>query len=120
MPCANDSELRTEATKLINAFSLFGDKNKEIYNPDSFGEMFDLIKSISFYCTQVGWQELINRLHARIVQKFTSPDKYTADLWYKGGAYVNFKSLLGWISQHEVSLPQKRLAFLGRMALLQE
>jgi hypothetical protein len=101
-------------------FLLTNDDREKYYNSDSFLELFILIKEISVYTTSKDWQEVINTFHLDTLEKFTTFNRYTPDLWYMGSCFVDFNKLLTWIQENDATLPKKRVLFFERMKKLQE
>jgi hypothetical protein len=116
----NEDELLKKIKDLLKDLSLLIGYDRTNYqNENDFLKIFNEIKTISHSVTGKDWQEVINTFHIDATDKFTSFDKYTPDLLYRGSCYVNFGSLLDWISKLELELPRKRIAFIERLSDMQ-
>jgi len=118
-PIDNDAALTQVAVSCVNGAARFSHAPQEAYTADHLRDMFGLIKSMAGYACDKDWQTIINTAHAQYAHIRTRPDEYTPDLRTKGAGYQNFALLLAWIERNEISMPVKRLDFLGRMAALQ-
>ena len=81
-----------------------------------FENIFEYIKAFNFYFNRKNWQETINRFHYFTVLKYTHPEAYTIDGWYKGSTQVNFSKLVTFVIRNEIEIPRKRIEFLNRMS----
>lgn len=86
---------------------------------DYFLELFEMIKSISYYLTGESWQEIINEFHLSTFETHTDFNNYTPDLMYRGSSYINFANLISWAEKVKIKFPEKRKMFLQRMSKLQ-
>ncbi|HEX5083947.1 MAG TPA: hypothetical protein VFY40_18010 [Blastocatellia bacterium] len=96
----------------------YADK-EQCFNEDYFSDFFLSILQASRYITDLSWQHIINKFHAKAIQKYTDPARFTLDGLYNGSFRININKLLAFIDDIGIRLPEKRIDFLRRMDELQ-
>lgn len=117
----SEAELMSEMESLIGrAFLLTKADKEKSYTAEFFSGLFRSMKEIGAYASKKDWQEIMDGFHRHTLERLTSFERYTPDLWYRGSCFVDFGKLLAWVGQNEAALPKKRILFLERMKKLQD
>jgi hypothetical protein len=92
---------------------------EQCYKEKYFQDFFLSTLQASCYITRLGWQQIINKFHVKVIDKHTDPVCFTFDGLYKGSFRINIKNLLVFIDNIGIQLPEKRISFLRRVEAAQ-